>query len=284
MTALGMMRGVGAAAVVVVLATACGGGDSSGLASLAGTAPPAPTVDPEGIEPVSEPTAPEQLAPETTEAMESAASAAADPAGIDIDIDETGGASSTTGPEAGNGAGEQSTDPGNGTGEQSVVEDMTDEERMLAFAECMRDNGVEFPDPVVEADGTVIFGFRPGGGGGGGGGSQNLGEIGRDPDTPAARDACRGLMEGVAFRRGQGGFDLIELQDTLFEFAQCMRDNGVDVGDPDLGRFGPGGNDDDEPGGPFGAIDLDDPEFAAAFAVCQQQLPQGGGPRFGGGN
>ena len=160
-------------------------------------------------------------------------------------------------------------------------EDLTDEERLLAFAECMRENGVDFPDPVVEADGTVIFGFRPGGGGDGLG---RLGEIGRDSDLPAARQACGGMLEGLAFGPGQGGFDPIELQDTLLEFAQCMRDNGVDMGDPDLSRFGPGGGDDEPPGGPFGEIDGDDPDVAAAFEVCQQQLPglgPGGRPRGG---
>ncbi len=155
--------------------------------------------------------------------------------------------------------------------ELAVREDLTDEERLLAFAGCMRDNGVDFPDPVVEADGTVTFGA--------------LREIGRDPDLPAARETCQDLVAGLAFGPGQGGFDLVELQDTLLEFARCMRDNGVDMGDPDLSRIGPGADDDGQAGGPFGVIDLDDPDFAAAFAVCQQRLPGAGdGPSLGGGS
>lgn len=303
MRGLGAMRGVAAVTVAVLLATACGGDDSSGLATLVGTSETAPAIDPEEIEPVSEPTAVTQPGPETTEATGPVSSVAADPA--DIEGDGTTGALVTTEPESaneesiesedttgevtaevtadpGDAIREESADPGDATADEPAdAENRTDEERLLDFAECMRENGVGFPDPVVEADGTVTFGFPPGGGGGG---LQRLGEIGRDPDLLTARDACGGLLEGLAFGPGQGGFDLIELQDTLLEFARCMRDNGVDMADPDLSRFGPGGNGDDQPGGPFGVVDVDDPDFAAAFAVCQQQLPQAGGPGFGGGN
>ncbi|MDE0160252.1 MAG: hypothetical protein OXL98_00815 [Acidimicrobiaceae bacterium] len=231
-----------------------------------------------------------QLGPETTEAIGPVSSVTADPA--DIEVDETTGALSTTEPvdepsvesedmageesaDPGNATGEESAEPGSGAGEESVdAENMTDEESLLAFAECMRENGVDFPDPVVEADGTVTFGSRPGSGGGG---FAALGEIGRDPDLPAAQDACGGMLEGLAFGPGQGGFDLIELQDALLEFARCMRDNGVDIGDPDMSVFAPGADPNDEPGGLFrGTIDLEDPDVATAFAVCQQQLPGGG--------
>ena len=184
MRGLGAMRGVAAVAAAALLVTACGGDDSSGLATLAGTATSAPSADPEASEPVSEPTAVTQPGPETTEAIGPASSVVADPA--DIEVDETTGALSTTEPvdepsvESEDMAGEESADPGNATGEELAdTDDLTDEERLLAFAECMRENGVDFPDPVVEADGTVTFGFRPG-------------EIGRDPDLPAAQDACGG--------------------------------------------------------------------------------------------
>ena len=286
MRGLGAVRGVGAAAVILLLATACGGDDSSGLATLAEVSTTAPAIDPEEIEPVSEPTAATQPAPETEEVSNPVTSAEADPAGTGTDE----AAAVATASEPGNTTGEESLTAEEVTDEEiaesddlaAVPEDLSDEERLLAFAGCMRENGVDFPDPVVEADGTVTFGFRPGGGAGGG--DQGLQDVGRDPDLPAAQEACGDLLEGLAFGPGQGGFDLIELQDTLLEFAQCMRDNGVDMGDPDLSRFGPGGNDDDQPGGPFGAIDVNDPDFAAAFEVCQQQLPQAGGARFGGGN
>ena len=278
---------VAVAVAMALLAAACGGSESSGLPTLVGTATTAPVFDPEDIEPVSEPTA----APTTSSVTATTAESRPDPSAdtADIEADPTGGAGSAS--EAPAVAGGEPAEPAvaaEGQAEPEVTaaepngsEDLSDEERLLAFAQCMRDNGVDFPDPVVEADGTVTFGFRPGSAGGG---PAVLREIGRDPDLPAAREACQGLVEGVAFGSGPGGFDRIEIQDALLEFARCMRDHGVDIGDPDLRAFGPGGSDDDQPGGPFGVIDLDDPDWAAAFEVCQQRLPGAGeGARFGGG-
>lgn len=269
------MRGVAVAAVVVLAAVACGGSDSSGLATLEKASTTAPAIDPAEVEPVSGSTAVTQPVTETTEAGEAASEVRANSAEAEAD----GATAAVAFAEPADTTAEEALEIEDIAGEEPAeAGDLTDEERLLAFAECMRENGVDFPDPVVEADGTVTFGFRPGGGGG-------L-QTGRDADLPAARDACSGMLGGLAFGPGPGGSDLIELQDRLLEFARCMRDNGVDMGDPDLSRFGPGGNDDDQPGGPFGVIEIDgdDPDLDAAFEVCQQQLPQAGGPRLGGGN
>lgn len=149
-------------------------------------------------------------------------------------------------------------------------DDLTEEERLLEFAQCMRDNGVDFPDPVVEADGTIAFGLRPGRGAGPQDG-EGLQDIGRDPNLPAARAACNEIIEGLALGPGAQNFDelRIELMDRLLEFAQCMRDHGVDVADPDPSAFSPGGGG----GRPFGRLDLDDADVSAAFEVCQDALP-----------
>lgn len=291
-------RRVAAAVAVAMLAASCGGGgESSGLPTLVGAATTAPATGPERIEPVSEPTAVTSLSSEAAGAAEPLSSAEAD--AVDSEASETVAAAEPqaiageepAAPDEGGEeaaepevvAGEEVAEPEAVAGEEPIErDDLTDEERLLAFAECMRENGVDFPDPVVEADGTVIFGFRPGRGGG----FAALQEIGRDPDLPAARDACQGLVAGVAFGPGQGGFDMIEIQDALLEFARCMRDNGVDIGDPDMSVFAPGASGGDQPGGPFrGVIDLDDPDLASAFAICQQQLPGAGqGASFGGGS
>ena len=57
--------------------------------------------------------------------------------------------------------------------------------------------------------------------------------------------------------------------DRLLEFAQCMREHGVDVPDPDPNAFSPGG----EGGRPFGGLDLDDADASAAFEACREALP-----------
>jgi hypothetical protein len=145
-------------------------------------------------------------------------------------------------------------------GLQQTVEDAAgaadDEQALLSFAACMRDNGVEaFPDPVLNADGSVEFT-----------GSGQDPFAGVDNDTAeAAVNACIGELEGVAFAPGGSDFDLNEIQDALVEFAACMRDNGIDFDDPDLGNAFADG----EVANPFGELDLSDPDVVAAIEECQ---------------
>ena len=275
------------AVALVLVASACAGGDdSSGLATLLDETP-APEIVPESDEVeaagIAAPPETTWTPPETTgtTTVTTAAVSTTTTGGNDDAVDppatttQPGTAESGDGSGAEDPAGEEPTgeEP---TGEEPSQADLTDEERLLRFADCMRENGVDFPDPVVEADGSVQFGFRPGAGGGG-----RLQELARDPDLPAAREACEGLLEGLSFGPGSGNFDTTELQDTLLEFARCMRAKGVDMGDPDLSNFGPGGDDDGPGGGPFGgAIDFGDPDVAAALAVCQEEVNIG---RFAGG-
>ena len=65
--------------------------------------------------------------------------------------------------------------------------------------------------------------------------------------------------------------EITDLEDTLLEYAQCMRDNGdEDFPDPDIAAA----MDDPESAGPFGEIDTDSPEFQAANEVCQDILAE----------
>lgn len=223
-----------AAAVIIALAaTACAGDDSAGLATLVN---------------------------DTTTTVGDTYSAA----GTDGPSD---GSESTTVPDTSDSS--ETTE----IADADAAADLTDEERLLEFAACMRDNSVDFPDPVVEADGTIAFGRRPGQGGGGQSGD-NLENIGRDPDLPAARTACQPLIEGLALGPGGQNFDELQVEraDQLLAFAQCMRDNGVDVGDPDVSAFGPGGGGDGPGNRPFGELDFDDPQVSNADEICGQQV------------
>ena len=132
------------------------------------------------------------------------------------------------------------------------------EEAILAFSQCMRDNGIAgFPDPSFTADGSLDFRR----------GQTQLEEAGIATDSPEfeeAFNACQGLLQGIALIGG--GIDLTEIQDLLLEFARCMREQGIDVPDPDF-SFAAGG------GTPFGStIDFNDPDVRAAFEVCQEQV------------
>jgi hypothetical protein len=138
-----------------------------------------------------------------------------------------------------------------------------DEARLIEFTQCMRDNGVpEFPDAAVTEDGAVDFG-----------GFEQFNEFDQD-DLEIAFDACLDKLEGLSFAPGGANFDLTGIQDTLLEFAQCMRDNGFDMPDPDFSNFDLGSG-----VGPFGEIDPTDPGFDEALEACEDifaNLPFGG--------
>jgi hypothetical protein len=163
--------------------------------------------------------------------------------------------------------------------------DVTDEEALIAFAACMRENGVEgFEDPTVASDGSVEFGFGPRGGD-----EQPFGDVDRET-VRGAFDACSNELGGLAIGPGGGNFDQGTFEDTFVEFAACMRENGVQIDDPDFSNFGPGqgggAGDGNGGGGPFGDIDRSDPTVQAALSVCQDifggVLPGGPGRGPGG--
>jgi hypothetical protein len=96
-------------------------------------------------------------------------------------------------------------------------------DKALQFAECMRDNGVtEFPDPDASGELTIDGVLN--------GSSLN-------PNSPAWKEAigaCKDLQPP-----GFTGDDEVtdEEQETRLEFAQCIRDNGVeDFPDPAKGE------------------------------------------------
>lgn len=165
------------------------------------------------------------------------------------------------------------------------------EEEILAWVECMREQGLDIPDPTVDADGNLRIGGgpRPGGAGGGTTATTAAGEA-----QPIDREAMQAATEECGRRpRTGGGFseeDRQEMQDAALEFAQCLRDEGLDVADPDFSAQGPGGaprgaggaaGGGAAGGGMFGGLDRDDPAAQAAFEKCQ--AASGGGFRGGAG-
>jgi len=145
--------------------------------------------------------------------------------------------------------------------------EQTDEELALEFTQCMRDEGVDLPDPTVNADGSIEL-FQPGA-------ISNI-----DPDDPAVANAvevCGDLIAGASFFPG-AGLDQSEIEDRLLGFAQCLRDLGFDVDDPDISGGFAGG-----PATLFGDnFDPTDPTNADAVQECQAAFGAGGG--FGGNN
>jgi hypothetical protein len=134
------------------------------------------------------------------------------------------------------------------------------EDAMLDFAQCMRDNGVDMPDPQS----------------GGGGVRIGIGQNGIDPGSEefqAAQEACQQFLDDAGF--GQRRELSQEQLDQQVEFAQCMRDNGIDMPDPgaDGGRRlqirGQAGAGDAGPGG----VDPHSEAFQAAMTACEDVRP-----------
>jgi hypothetical protein len=135
------------------------------------------------------------------------------------------------------------------------------QEEALAFAKCMREHGIDMPDPQVAkgADGGTSGGLA----------IAVSGEV-EPGKMQKAQDACGHLLQSAA-----GGFkppdpeQQAKLQEQMLAFAKCMREHGIDFPDPkfDQGAVTIGGAD----------LDPSKPEFQKAQKACGDMLP-GGGP------
>jgi hypothetical protein len=125
---------------------------------------------------------------------------------------------------------------GEGSSEGDSSSDEPDEadiqEAALEFAKCMREHGIDMPDPVFDGEGN----------GAGGGVLIQAGGPGEsiDPqEMDAANEACQPIMEAV-----RGAFEppdpeeLERMKAEALEFAQCMREHGVDMPDPQFSEDG----------------------------------------------
>ncbi len=129
------------------------------------------------------------------------------------------------------------------------------EAALLAFSQCMRDQGItNMPDPTVDSQGNVQIQQPPGGH-----------DAGAHDAFAAARSECDKYLQGVT--QGFSHADVTKTQDQFLRLAQCMRARGVDVPDPD---FSEGGHD---PGAQFlDAVNQSDPTVQEALKACGQQV------------
>lgn len=87
----------------------------------------------------------------------------------------------------------------------------SDEDKMRAFAKCMREHGVDMPDPG--ANGEMKISGGPG-----------------DEDKMnKANEACKSLLPNGGKPKPLSPEDLDKMRKT----AKCMRDHGIDMPDPD---------------------------------------------------
>ena len=134
----------------------------------------------------------------------------------------------------------------------TVDEEITFEEGVLDFAQCMREEGINFPDPTFDIDGNPQF--------------DNL-EIENEEEFEIAFENCEDILRNALPEQ----FDLdpeveAALVDASLEFSQCMREQGIDFPDPKPGEFG------------FFAFRDADIDFTSeavqnAFEICQPENP-----------
>ena len=114
-------------------------------------------------------------------------------------------------------------DPAAGDGSSTTTAAAVDpEQAALDFAACMREHGVDMPDPEIDpAGGGLAFGFTVQGEASGEGPDDAQMRLMQEAD-----EACRHFLEGVVqeFERP----DMAEMQDQMLAFSQCMRDHGID--------------------------------------------------------
>jgi hypothetical protein len=132
---------------------------------------------------------------------------------------------------------------------------------MLAYAKCMREHGVDMPDPEPGQRGIRLRapeGVTP-------------------EEMEEAEGACRKHLEDIKPPE-LSEEQQKEFQEAALAHARCMREHGIDIPDPTFGedgraeirirRRGDGGT------GP----DPDDPKWKKAEEACRDKLPFGGEP------
>ncbi|MDG4798235.1 hypothetical protein [Micromonospora sp. WMMD1082] len=149
-------------------------------------------------------------------------------------------------------AGDTAATPSASAGGTGTGTGGSDAERQLDFARCMRENGVDMPDP--EAGNGPMFRFD--------------GSV--DPkQVEAGMEKCRHLLPNG----GQPPQLDAEQLEQMRVMARCMRENGV----PDFPDPAPDGR--IQISRDALRINPDDPTFRTAMEKCRQHAPQFGGDR-----
>ena len=148
-----------------------------------------------------------------------------------------------------NGGGATSTSANPGSGSGNSQSDAAEQDALVKFAQCMRQHGVNMPDPT------------PGGSSGRGAIQALPGGSAKDPAAiqkmQAASTACDKLLPN-------GGKPTAQDEQRRLKFAQCMRAHGVNMPDPN-----PNGG-----GGEAISINMNDPKTKTALSACE---PAGSG-------
>lgn len=150
----------------------------------------------------------------------------------------------------GSGSPSSSAAPGSGSGD-NAQSDAAEQDALVKYAQCMRQHGVNMPDP------------KPGNGGSRGAIAAAPGVNVNDPAAMQKMDAASTACQKLLPNGGKPTAADIQRQ---LKFAQCMRAHGVDMPDPN-----PNGG-----GGQAISINESDPKTKAALSACAPTGPTSG--------
>ena len=138
---------------------------------------------------------------------------------------------------------------------------LDNEAMMMALTECLREQGIEVLDPVVDADGNVDKPEFP------------EGVDWDEKQIGQAWEACEHHLEGFT---GWGKEDAdvgeqVEQLDQYIALATCLREKNYDLDDPTAGTLDAWMSDFKK------AIDWDDPAAVADYEACSGETDGKGG-------
>jgi hypothetical protein len=135
----------------------------------------------------------------------------------------------------------------------------------LKFAKCMRDHGVDVPDPKKDGNGPIKIMAKAG--------AKSAGKD--NAKMQAAQKACQKYLKAGG-GRAPSAAEQARVKDAMLAYTRCMRSRGVKIADP---QFTSDGGILNKAGGP-GQTNPRSPTFRAADKVCRPKLGDlgGGGP------
>lgn len=148
-----------------------------------------------------------------------------------------------------------------GTEEEPAAADREQANRdaMLAYAKCMREHGVDMPDPQPGERGIRLRapeGVTP-------------------EEMEEAEGACRKHLDKIEAPELTEEQQK-EFQEAALAHAKCMREHGIDMPDPTFGEDGRARIEVRRRADGGRGFDPDDPKVEAAEEACRDELPFGG--------
>jgi ASC-1-like (ASCH) protein len=131
----------------------------------------------------------------------------------------------------------------------STADEILDNEAlMMEFAECLRNEGLEVIDPVVDSGGNIE---KPE--------AVDGANISKE-EWIAAYEVCGEIIENITFEKEE--VDRSEQVDQYLALAACMREEGFDIEDPTAETL------DTWMADLKNTFDWDDPDAQAVFETC----------------